>query len=367
MKIPFLDLHAAYKELQEELDEAYKRVMESGWFILGEEVEAFEHEFANYCGAEYCISVGNGLEALHLILRACGIGPGDEIIVPAHTFIATWLAVSHTGALPVPVEPDERTFNIDVERIESAITPKTKAIIPVHLYGNPSDMDAIKEIAQKYDLKVIEDAAQAHGARYKGVRVGGLGHAAGFSFYPGKNLGGFGDGGAVITNDSEIAFNVKELRNYGSTIKYKHEQAGFNSRLDELQAAFLRVKLRRLDRWNTRRRKFAEAYTNLLEGIPGLSTPFVHNNVEHVWHLYVIRHPQRDHLQKELRKKGIGTMIHYPIPPHDSKTYLNSDWKRGQFPCTENLAGEVLSLPLWPQMSSESIDIVVSALNSIIH
>lgn len=260
MKVPFLNLKAPYLELQQELDAAYRRVMESGWYILGQEVEAFEAEFAAYCGTQYCVGVGNGLEALHLILRAMEIGQEDEVIVPANTYIATWLAVSYAGAIPVPVEPDEKTYNINPEQIEAAITPKTKAILAVHLYGQPANMDLINAIAKRYQLRVIEDAAQAHGARYKGRRVGGLGDAAGFSFYPGKNLGALGDGGAVTTNDCHLANKIRLLRNYGSRVKYFNEMKGFNSRLDELQAAFLRVKLTKLDEWNARRDQIGRAH-----------------------------------------------------------------------------------------------------------
>src|SRR5664280_2839469 len=262
MKVPFLELKPAYNELRDELDAAYHRVMDSGWYLLGNEIESFETGFAKYCEAGHCVAVGNGLDALHLILRAYDIGAGDEVIVPTNTFIATWLAVSYAGATPVPVEPDKATYNINPAKIEAAITGKTKAIMPVHLYGQPADMDPILEIADKYRIKVIEDAAQAHGARYKKKRVGGLGDAAGFSFYPGKNLGAFGDGGAVTTNDPIIAEKVRQLSNYGSQVKYSHNIKGFNSRLDEIQAALLRVKLRHLDEWNARRRKTV-SYTHL--------------------------------------------------------------------------------------------------------
>ena len=262
--IPFLDLRASYLELKTALDSAFQRVMASGWYILGEELKAFEAEFAEYCNVKYCVGVGNGLDALHLILRAMDIGQGDEVIVPSNTFIATWLAVSYAGATPVPVEPDEATYNIDPSKIEAAITEKTKAIMPVHLYGQPADMDPILKIAARHHLKVIEDAAQAHGARYKGKRTGSLGDAAGFSFYPGKNLGAFGDGGAVTTNDSTLAERVRRLSNYGSQVKYAHDVKGFNSRLDELQAALLRVKLRHLDAWNGRRRQIAAQYLRKL-------------------------------------------------------------------------------------------------------
>ena len=260
MRIPFLDLKAASTELREELDAAYHRVMDSGWYILGEEVDAFEAEWAAYCGVRYCVGVGNGLDALHLILRAMDIGTGDEVIVPSNTYIATWLAVSYAGATPVPVEPDPRTFNLDPTRVEAAITPRTRALLPVHLYGQPADMDGLLEVARRHDLRVVEDAAQAHGATYKGRRCGGLADAAGFSFYPGKNLGALGDAGAVTTDDDRIADRVRALRNYGSRRKYYHDEKGYNSRLDPLQAAFLRVKARHLDEWNGRRAELASRY-----------------------------------------------------------------------------------------------------------
>ena len=353
MNIPFLDLKSPYIELKEELDAAYHRVMESGWYILGREVEAFEEEFASYCEVEYCIGVGNGLEALHLILRAMGIGPGDEVIVPANTYIATWLAVSYCGATVVPVEPDEQTYNIDPALIEPAITENTKAILPVHLYGQPADMDPINAIAKKYNLKVIEDAAQAHGAKYKGRRVGGLGDAAGFSFYPGKNLGAFGDGGAVVTNDREIADKIRILRNYGSRVKYHNEVKGFNSRLDELQAAFLRVKLPRLDEWNMHRQTIASHYLNELNGILDLALPHVPKWCDPVWHLFTIRHPKRDALQKYLHNEGVGTLIHYPVPPHRSEAY-RGDRNWPELPITEKLANYALSLPTGPHLHLES-------------
>lgn len=355
MRIPFLDLRASYDELKPMLDAAYQRVMDSGWYILGAEVEAFEHEFAQYCEAKYCIGVGNGLDALHLILRACGIGEGDEVIVPSNTYIATWLAVTYCGTTPIPVEPDERTYNIDPARIEAAITPRTKAIIAVHLYGQPADMDAINAIAKKHDLKVIEDAAQAHGARYKGKRVGTLGDAAGFSFYPGKNLGALGDAGAVTTNDAELAERICMLRNYGSKVKYHNEVKGFNSRLDELQAAFLREKLKILDDWNARRSNIARYYNDHLAGTDGVSLPFVQEWAEPVWHLYVIRHPARDKLSERLADAGVHTLIHYPIPPHLQQAYAELGYREGDFPVAEAIHREVLSLPMGPQMSAEMV------------
>jgi dTDP-4-amino-4,6-dideoxygalactose transaminase len=359
MKIPFLDLNSAYRELKAELNAAYQRVMDSGWYILGQEVEAFEREFATYCGAKHCIGVGNGLEALHLILRGFGIGHGDEVIVPANTYIATWLAVSYAGATPVPVEPDERTYNIDPKRIETAVTKRTKAIIPVHLYGQPADMDPISDIAARHALKVIEDAAQAHGARYKGKMAGSLGDAAGFSFYPGKNLGAFGDGGAVTTNDAELAEKIKLLRNYGSQRKYYNDVKGFNSRLDELQAAFLRVKLRKLDEWNGRRKKLGQQYREQLRYLPRIIMPHVPEWAEPVWHLFVIRYAQRDTLQKALADVGIGTMIHYPIPPHQQLAYVDLNIMRDDFPISERMAKEVLSLPMGPQVSTNDMESLI--------
>lgn len=361
MKIPFLDLKSPYLELKNELDEAYRRVMESGWFILGSEVKAFEQEFALYCNAKHCIGVGNGLEALHLILRALGIGPGDEVIVPANTYIATWLAVSYAGATPVPVEPNEQTYNINPQVLESAITVHTKAIMPVHLYGQPADMDSINEIATRYNLKVIEDAAQAHGASYKGKRVGGLGDAAGFSFYPGKNLGAFGDGGAVVTNDDEIASMVKMLRNYGSQKKYFNELKGFNSRLDEIQAAFLRVKLKKLDEWNERRCKIAALYLNTLKDVKGLILPSVPEWADPVWHLFVVRHNKRNSLQIKLSEVGIETLIHYPVPPYLSDAY--DDLHYGTYPVTGELARTVISIPMGPHVLVENVMFIISILS----
>lgn len=364
--IPFLDLKAAYLELKDELDAAYRRVMESGWYILGGEVEAFEEEFAAYCGVKHCISVGNGLDALHLILRAMNIGPGDEVIVPSNTFIATWLAVSYAGAIPVPVEPDKRTYNINPVLIEAAITNKTKAIIPVHLYGQPADMDQIIDIATKYGLKIVEDAAQAHGSRYKGRRAGSLGGAAGFSFYPGKNLGAFGDGGAVTTNDDLLAAHVRDLRNYGSHIKYHHKIQGFNSRLDELQAAFLRVKLNKLDEWNGRRRLLAKEYNHGLRNASGIVLPFVPDWAEPVWHLYVIQVKNRDILQGYLEANGIGSMIHYPVSPHLQRAYISLGFRK-KFPIAEELQDDVLSLPMYPQLSSLAIQFVCKTMIKLLY
>lgn len=366
MKVPFLDLKTLSQELQEALDAASRRVMASGRYILGEELQAFESEFATYCGVKHCIGVGNGLDALHLILRAMEIGPGDEVIVPAHTFIATWLAVSYAGAVPVPVEPLESTYTMDPARMEEAITPRTRAVIAVHLYGQPADMDLICEIARAHNLKVIEDAAQAHGARYKGRRAGSLGDAAGFSFYPVKNLGALGDGGAVTTDDDFLAHRVRLLRNYGSPIKYVHEAKGFNSRLDELQAAFLRVKLAWLDAWNERRRRVAAQYLERLTPIPGILLPHVPDWAEPVWHLFVIRTPHRDTLQRRLAQRGIETLIHYPVPPHKQGAY-SKEMAGRSYPVTERIHAQVLSLPMGPSMTDEDVSCVVSALEESLH
>lgn len=365
MNIPFLDLKAPYLELKNELDEAYKRVMESGWYILGGECESFENKFAEYCDTKYCIGVGNGLDALHLILRAYGIGEGDEVIVPANTYIATWLAVSYAGAKPVPVEPDEKTYNLNPALIEDAITNNTKAIIAVHLYGQPADMDSINVLAKKYNLKVIEDAAQAHGAKYKGRRAGSLGDAAGFSFYPGKNLGAIGDGGAVTTNDPVLAENVKVLRNYGSRKKYYNEVKGYNSRLDELQAALLRVKLSKLDEWNERRKSVAHKYIQELHNIKDIILPYVPEWAEPVWHLFVVRHPERDSLQNHLNDAGVGTLIHYPIPPSLSSAYSEMGYNAGDFPITEQIAKSALSLPIGPHIEHFEIQKIIKEIGCL--
>jgi dTDP-4-amino-4,6-dideoxygalactose transaminase len=364
MKVPFLDLKAPYEELKSELDSAYRRVMESGWFILGDDLHEFEAEFATYCGARYCVGVGNGLDALHLILRAMDIGPGDEVIVPSNTYIATWLAVTYAGAVPVPVEPESATCNIDGSLIEEKITSRTKAILPVHLYGQPADMDSITQVASKHGLAVIEDAAQAHGAQHRGRKVGPLGHAAGFSFYPGKNLGALGDGGAVVTNDAQLADRVRVLRNYGSQVKYFNEVKGFNSRLDEFQAAVLRVKLTRLEDWNQRRRQVAAFYTESLQDIEGLVLPVAPEWADPVWHLFVVRHAQRDRLQKHLADAGVGTLIHYPLPPHLQAAYSEMNYAAGTFPLAEQMAREVLSLPMGPHLAAAQQQTVVDAVRS---
>ena len=365
MKVPFLDFAGPYEELKAELDEAYFRFMRSGWYILGREVEAFEQEFAEYCGVRHCVGVGNGLEALHLILRGYGIGAGDEVIVPSNTYIATWLAVSYAGATPVPVEPDPQTFNIDPARIEAAVTARTKAIMPVHLYGQPVDMDPIMELATKHGLKVIEDNAQSQGARYKGRRTGSLGDSAGNSFYPGKNLGALGDAGAVTTNDAALADRVRTLRNYGSHKKYFNEVKGYNSRLDELQAALLRVKLKRLDDWNERRRAVAARYQAELTR-SGLGLPTAPAWAEPVWHLFVVRHQGRDEFQKKLSEAGIGTLIHYPVPPHLSGAYADMGIAEGSLPIAEAIAATVLSLPIGPHLTPAQAAAVVEQVHKAI-
>ncbi len=363
MKIPFLNLYHAHNEVQGELKLAYERVASSGQYILGKEVGCFEEEFADYCEAQYCIGVANGLEAIHLILRAYNIGPGDEVIVPSNTFIATWLAVSFSGAKIVPVEPNLNTFNIDPSLLELAITKKTKAIIAVHLYGQPSDMDPINQIAKKYNLKVIEDAAQAQGATYKNKKTGSLGNAAAFSFYPGKNLGALGDAGAITTNDESLAKKIRILSNYGSKIKYSHEIKGFNSRLDELQASFLRVKLKILSSWNKRRQSIATKYLRDLEGLD-LIVPTVPVWCEPVWHLFVIKTSNREGLKKYLESVGIQTMIHYPVPPHMQEAYIDLNLKEGSLPISESIHKECLSLPIGPHLLEEEYNFIIKEINS---
>ncbi len=360
MNVPFLDLKAPHQMLKAELEAAFARVLDSGWYIVGKELESFEAKFAEYCGVEHCIGVGSGLDAIHLLLAAYGIGPGDEVLVPSNTFIATWLAVTRVGAKPVAVEPDQHTYNMDTTGIEAAITPRTAAIIPVHLYGQPADMDAINLISERHKLVVIEDAAQAQGAQYRDRRVAGLCHAAATSFYPGKNLGAVGDGGAVLTNDAAIADKVRELRNYGSKVKYRHERLGYNSRLDELQAALLLVKLKSLDAWNGRRSEIARQYSERIRH-PEIVVPFVPDWATPVWHLYVVRTSHRDRLQRHLRERQIETMIHYPIPPHRQQCY--ADMAGLQLPIAERLSVELLSLPIFPSMHAGEVDLVVDAIN----
>lgn len=357
-QIPFLDLKATYLELQTEFDHAYKTVMERGHYILGPEVESFEKEFATYCQSAYCVGVSNGLDALVLTLRALNIGVGDEVLVPSNTFIATWLAVSQLGARPVPVDPDMLTHNMDPLKISKQITSKTKAIMPVHLYGSPAEMDPILKIAEDHNLAVIEDAAQAHGALYRGKKAGSMGIAAGFSFYPGKNLGAFGDAGAVTTSDKKVYEKLKELRNYGSSVKYIHESKGYNFRLDEMQAAFLRVKLRALDRWNAQRRLAVKKYMESLQNLPVrfVSCP---DHIESARHLLVVETDKRDDLQKHLARDGVQTLIHYPLPPLEQVAYKEF---QSDFTSSYKAHLNILSLPLWPQISDQQIEAVCNSM-----
>ena len=361
MKVPFVDLNGAYVELQAELDEAVRRVLESGWYILGSEVERFEGEFAAYCGARHAIGVGTGLDALSLALMALDIGPGDEVLVPSNTYIATWLAVSHAGAIPVPVEPNKRTCNIDGTAIESAISERTKGIIPVHLYGQPADLDPILDVARSFGLAIVEDAAQAHGAEYKGKRIGTHADATAFSFYPTKNLGAFGDGGAITTNCEKLAKKVRLLRNYGSQQKNVHEIAGFNSRLDPLQAAMLSVKLARLDEWNERRRGIAKEYIRAISNSPLQAVAQI-DGVNPVWHVFAVRHPDRDSFRNRLESSGIATMVHYPVPPHKQAAYAHLKLPPSSLPVAEDLARELVSLPIGPHMKAGEVEYVAECI-----
>jgi dTDP-4-amino-4,6-dideoxygalactose transaminase len=359
MKVPFLDLGRTHDAIRGDLDAAWHRVLDRSRYVLGEEVEAFEAEFAAHCEAEHAVGVANGLDALVLILRAYGIGPGDEVLVPSNTFIATWLAVSQVGAKPVSVDPDPATYNMDPEGAARAVSSRTKAVMPVHLYGQPADMEAFRALAHRHDLVCIEDAAQAHGATFAGRRTGSLGDAAAFSFYPGKNLGALGDGGAVTTSDSAIARRIRELANYGSREKYVHRLQGVNSRLDELQAALLRVKLRSLDGWTARRRAVAATYSAALAGT-GLTVPHVDPRTNPVWHLFVVRTGRRDALAARLEQAGVGTQIHYPVAPADSEAYAGSP-VAGESRLGRVLGREILSLPIGPDLNADEIQHVVSA------
>ena len=360
VKVPFLDIKGSHRPITKELQAAFNRVLDSGWFILGKELSNFEAEFAKFCGVQHCIGVANGLDALQLILRAYDIGPGDEVIAPSNTFIATWLAVSFVGATVVAVEPDIHTHNLDVSKVEKAITPKTRAIMAVHLYGQTTQMEVLRALAKKYNIKLIEDAAQAHGATYQRGCAGGLGDAAAFSFYPGKNLGALGDAGAVTTNDAELAQKIRLLRNYGSTVRYKHDLAGTNSRLDEMQAAFLSEKLKSLAEGNKRRQAIADRYLAGLAGT-GLVLPQVAADCESVWHLFVVRSQQRDVLRAYLQEQGIETLIHYPTAPHLQGAYADLGYKVGAFPIAELLQAEIVSLPIYPQLTDAQVDDVVAA------
>ena len=364
MTVPFVSLRPMHDEIRGELDAAYNNVLDESYYIQGKQCELFEKEFASYCEAKHCIGVATGLDAIYLILRAMGIGQGDEVIVPSNTFIATALAVSYAGATPVFVEPKIETYNIDPSLIEAKITDKTKAIIAVHLQGRTADMDEIRKIADRHSLKLIEDAAQAHGARYKGKKAGSMSDAAAFSFYPGKNLGALGDGGCVVTNDDEIASKVRALGNYGSDYKYHHIYKGTNSRLDEMQAAFLRVKLNNLDKWNEDRRRIASRYINEITN-PLIRLPLKSSDeYEHIYHVFVIRCDSRDDLEAYLKEKGIGTVKHYPIPMHLQEAYADLGLKAGDLPVAEEISNTVLSIPMYYGMTDEMVDYVIDALNS---
>lgn len=362
MKIDFLNLKEINEKYRPDIDNVIREVVDSGWYLTGKKKELFEKEFAKYCGAKHCIGVGNGLDALALIIQGYGFGQNDEIIVPANTYIASILAISSNGATPILVEPDERTFNIDPKKIEEKITSNTKAIMVVHLYGQTADMDSILKIAEKFNLKVIEDAAQAHGAIYKNnKRTGNLGSAAGFSFYPGKNLGAMGDAGAIVTNDDELALKIRALHNYGSHKKYIHEYKGVNSRLDEIQAALLSVKLKGLDKDNSRRREIAKHYRDNMKNDNILLPEVIGEENSHSWHLFVVRAKRRDDLQEYLKDKGIQTLIHYPIPPHKQNAYR--ELNKMSLPITEAMHRDVLSLPISPVMSDEEIKYITEAIN----
>lgn len=352
------------KELEDKIYGKFKKVYGSNYFILGDEVKKFEEDFAKFCGVKYCIGCGNGLDALYLILRAYDIGVGDEVIVPCNTYIATALAVSYTGAKPVFVEPDIKTYNIDINFIESAITKRTKAIIPVHLYGQLAELDAILDLAKKYNLKVIEDCAQAHGAELKGKKAGSFSHAAGFSFYPGKNLGALGDAGAVVTDDESLALKVKAIRDYGSIKKYYNKYKGVNSRLDEIQAAFLSIKLKHLNKWNEYRRYIANMYLQSIKSNKIIKPYIADESNSHVWHLFVIRCEDRDKLKEYLEEKSIDTLIHYPIPIHLQEAYKDLGYKAGAFPIGEQISSQVLSLPIWYGMKKDEIEYVIEAINN---
>lgn len=364
MRVPFLNIHAAYVELQPQINAAFERVAQSGSYVLGSEVEAFEAEFANYCGASHAVGVASGLDALHLSMRALGIGPDDEVIVPSNAYIATWLSITHAGARPVPVEPNAATYNIDVDLIEAAITSRTKAIVALHLYGQPADLDPILGIAKRHGLYVVEDAAQAHGATYRERRIGAHGHVVAWSFYPSKNLGAMGDAGAVTTNDPTLAEKIRILRNYGSKVRYLNEVCGFNSRLDPMQAAILRAKLHKLNEWNARRAAHASTYLRLLQSENQFVLPRVLECCAPAWHIFAVRHRKRDALRSALLEHGIETLIHYPVPPHRQDAY-RGEWEAGSFPIALMLADEVLSLPIGPHMTNDAVETVCGVLKSV--
>jgi dTDP-4-amino-4,6-dideoxygalactose transaminase len=363
LSVPFLDLGAAYEELRSPLDAAVRRVLSSGRYLIGPELTAFEAAFASYVGTRHCVAVGSGFDALWLTIQAFGVSEGDEVLVPGNTYIATWLAARRAGATPVPIDPDSETYNLDPDRLEAGITPRTRLVLPVHLYGRVAEMDAIGAIAAHHELLVLEDAAQAHGARFRGTRAGAFGNAAAWSFYPSKNLGALGDGGAVTTDDDELAEKLRALRYYGSSEKHTHELDGVNSRLDELQAAILRVKLGHLDSWNERRRSVAERY---LEGLAGtsLALPAVSPGTEPVWHLFVVRSQRRDELQRRLESAGIETAVHYPRAPHRQPVFADLAIASASVPVSERLQHEVLSLPIGPHLRDEQVEYVVDRVRA---
>lgn len=361
--VPFLNLQPAYREAQADIDAALLRVAGSGWFLLGQELQTFERAYAEFCGSAHCAGVANGLDALTLSLRALGVGEGDEVIVPSNTYVATWLAVSQCGARPVPVEPDPRSYNMEPARIAASITPRSKVILPVHLYGLPAEMDAIQALAQRHGLKVLDDCAQAHAARYRGRPVGSLADISAWSFYPGKNLGAMGDGGGVTCSSPELDAQVRVLRNYGSRVKYHNEVKGINSRLDELQAAVLAAKLPHLWAATEARRRIAAQLLDGLAGLP-LQLPIEPEGFESAWHLFVVRHEARDRLQADLQAQGIGTLIHYPVPPHLQPAYAELGYGPGDFPIAEAIHSQVLSLPLWPGMSEAQVQRVIAAVRA---
>lgn len=362
MKYPFLDVGFTYRTLKDELDAAYHSVMDSSMYIGGDAVAQFEQQFATYCGAQHCVGVGNGLDALVLTLRAYGIGAGDEVIVPANTFIATWLGVAQVGATPVPVDADAVTMNMDLDLVPDAITPRTRAIMPVHLYGQPVASEGLRALARKHDLKIIEDAAQAHGGRDGNRRVGQLGDVAGFSFYPGKNLGAFGDGGAIVTDDGDLAQSIRMLGNYGAQVKYQHDAVGYNSRLDPMQAAMLSVKLAKLDEWGARRSAIADIYQSALAGAPDLTLPVVGAGLQSAWHLFVVRVPDRDALQAALAERGVATAMHYPIANHKSGAFIE-EFGDHSYPVTEEICRTCLSLPIGPHLSLEQAHEIAQHVN----
>ena len=362
-KIPLLDLVAQYQTIKSEIDTAIQRVLDSGWFILGQEVTSFEEEMADYLGVKYAVGVASGTDALILALRALGIGEGDEVILPAYTFFATAGAVMHVGARPVLVDIDPRTYCLDVELVREAVTPQTRAVIPVHLYGHPAEMDQLGQIAAEHDLSVIEDNAQAIGAEYKGKKTGSLGDVACLSFFPSKNLGAYGDGGMVVTDSGEIADQVRQLRVHGWKVKYFPEILGYNSRLDALQAAILRVKLRYLDGWNQRRREIAEIYDQALQSVAGIQSPFIAEGVEHVYHLYVVQTELREQLEKRLVEAGVASGVYYPQPLHLTSPCRELGYNEGDFPVSEKASRETLAFPIYPELTDQQIDRIIEVLS----